>query len=166
MFFEPLQGWGLHRCPGQPGPTPDHSFRKENFPNIQSEPPLVQLEAIASRPITGYLGEETNTYLTTPSCQVAVESDQVSPQPLEHPVPTPCHGQGPLPPAQGAPSSIQPGFEPCQGRGSHSSSGQPGSGFHHPNASPPWSPCLSKRWSVLAAGQAWLQTFGDVSAPQ
>ena len=25
-----------------------------------SEPPLIQLEAIASRPIAGYLGEETN----------------------------------------------------------------------------------------------------------
>jgi len=24
--FEPLQGWGLPHCPGQPGPTPDHSF--------------------------------------------------------------------------------------------------------------------------------------------
>ena len=26
MGFEPLQGWGLHHCPGQPGPRPDHSF--------------------------------------------------------------------------------------------------------------------------------------------
>ena len=31
--FEPLQGWGLHHCPGQPGPTPDHSLSKEIFPN-------------------------------------------------------------------------------------------------------------------------------------
>jgi len=55
--FEPLQGWGLPSCPGQPGPRPDHSFRKEIFPDLQSEPPLMQLEAIASRPVTGYLGE-------------------------------------------------------------------------------------------------------------
>jgi len=60
---------------------PDHSFRKEIFPNIQSEPPLTQLEAIASCPITGYLGEETNPHLTTPSCQVAVQSEKVSPHP-------------------------------------------------------------------------------------
>jgi len=42
---------------------------------------MMQLEAIASCPIAGYLGEETNTCLTTTSLQVAVESDKVSPQP-------------------------------------------------------------------------------------
>jgi len=41
----------------------------------------MQLEAIASRPITSYLGEETNTHLTTPSFQVTVESCKVSAQP-------------------------------------------------------------------------------------
>ena len=46
----------------------------------------------------------------------------------------PCHQQGHLPPDQGAQSSIQPGLEPCQGGGSHSFSGQPGPGFHHPRA--------------------------------
>jgi len=30
---------------------PDHSFRREIFPNIQSKPPLTQLEAIASCPV-------------------------------------------------------------------------------------------------------------------
>jgi len=39
---------------------PDHSFSEEIFPNIQSKPPLMQLEAIASRPIAGYFGEETS----------------------------------------------------------------------------------------------------------
>jgi len=80
-FFEPLQGWGLHHCPGQPGPMPDRSCSEDIFPDIQPKPPLTQLEAIASRPITGYLGEETNPPLTTTSCQGAVESDKVSPQP-------------------------------------------------------------------------------------
>jgi len=51
MFFERLQGWGLHHLPGQPIPMSDHSFSKEIFPNIQSKPSLTQLEAIASRPI-------------------------------------------------------------------------------------------------------------------
>jgi len=60
---------------------PDHSFSKEIFPNVQSKPPLTQLEAIASCLITGYLGEETNTCLTTASFQVVVESDKVSAQP-------------------------------------------------------------------------------------
>ena len=60
---------------------PDHSFCEEIFPNIQSKPPLTHLEAIASRPVAGYLGAEISTCLTTPSCQGAVESDEVSPQP-------------------------------------------------------------------------------------
>ena len=33
-FFEHLQGWWLHHCPGQPVPMPDHSLSKEIFPNI------------------------------------------------------------------------------------------------------------------------------------
>ena len=45
----------------------------------------------------------------------------------------PCHQQGHLPPDQVAQSSVQPGLEPCQGGGSHSCSGQPGPGFHHPH---------------------------------
>jgi len=53
----------------------------EIFPDIHSKPPLTQLEGIASLPITSYLGEETNTCLTTNSFQVIVESNKVSPQP-------------------------------------------------------------------------------------
>jgi len=41
----------------------------------------MQFEAIASCPITSYLGEETNTCLTTTSFQVVLESNKVSPQP-------------------------------------------------------------------------------------
>ena len=50
----------------------------------------------------------------------------------DHPVPTPCHRQGHLPPAQAAPSPVQPGLEPCQGWGTHSCSGQPGPAPRHP----------------------------------
>ena len=32
-----------------------NSFSKEFFPNIQSKPPLTQLEAISSHPIASYL---------------------------------------------------------------------------------------------------------------
>jgi len=60
---------------------PDHSFRKEIFPNIQSKPPLTQLEAIASHLTTCYLEEDTDPHLTTTSFQVAVKSEKVSPQP-------------------------------------------------------------------------------------
>jgi len=61
---------------------PDHSFSNEIFPNIKSKPPLMQLEPIASHPITSYWGEETNTCLTTTSCQVVVESNKAPPQPF------------------------------------------------------------------------------------
>jgi len=44
----------------------------------------MQLDSIASCPITSYLGEETNTCLTTTSFQVAVESNRVPPQPPLH----------------------------------------------------------------------------------
>ncbi|KAK4827693.1 LOW QUALITY PROTEIN: hypothetical protein QYF61_020827 [Mycteria americana] len=64
-----------------PVPMLDHPFSKEIFPNIQPKPLLMQLEAISSRPITCYLGKETNTHLTTTSFQVVVESDKVSPEP-------------------------------------------------------------------------------------
>jgi len=60
---------------------PGHSFREEIFPNILSKPSLTQLEAISSRPIAGYLGEETNPRLTTASFQAVVEGNKASPQP-------------------------------------------------------------------------------------
>ncbi|KAK4828313.1 hypothetical protein QYF61_025325 [Mycteria americana] len=64
-----------------PVPMLDNPFSKDIFPNIQSKHPLAQLEADYSRPITCYLGEETDPHLTTTSFQVVVESNKVSPQP-------------------------------------------------------------------------------------
>ena len=80
--FEHLRGWGFHHLPGQPVAMSDHSFSIEIFPNIQSEPPLMQLEAFASYPIASWLVEETNTCLTTTSFQAVVEHNKVPPQPL------------------------------------------------------------------------------------
>jgi len=67
VFFEPLQGWGPHHCPGQPGPRLHNSFSEEIFPDIQSEPPLTQPEAVASRPVAGYLGEVAQSQLRAAS---------------------------------------------------------------------------------------------------
>ncbi|KAK4824611.1 hypothetical protein QYF61_016880, partial [Mycteria americana] len=64
-----------------PVPGLDNTFSKEIFPNTQSKPPLAQLEAISSHPITCYLGEETDPHLSTTSFQVVGESNKVSPQP-------------------------------------------------------------------------------------
>jgi len=59
----------------------DNPFGEEIFPNIQSNPPPKQAEAISSYPITCYMGKETNTHLATTSFQAVVESDKVSPWP-------------------------------------------------------------------------------------
>ncbi|KAK4816344.1 hypothetical protein QYF61_015658 [Mycteria americana] len=65
----------------QPVPMLDDTFSEEIVPHIQSKPPLAKLEAISSRPMTCYSGEETDTHLTTTSFQVVIQSDKVSPQP-------------------------------------------------------------------------------------
>ncbi|KAK4814173.1 hypothetical protein QYF61_010005 [Mycteria americana] len=75
------QGWRLNHFPGQPVPMLGNPFSEVKFPNIQSKPPLVQLEAISSCPIVCYLGEETDPHLSTTSFQVVLESEKVSPQP-------------------------------------------------------------------------------------
>ncbi|KAK4809926.1 LOW QUALITY PROTEIN: hypothetical protein QYF61_023413 [Mycteria americana] len=76
--FKYLQGWRLHHCPGQPVPVLENPFGEEIFPNIQSKPPLEQLEAISSRPITCDLGEETDPTSLQPPFR---PFDEVSPQP-------------------------------------------------------------------------------------
>jgi len=45
----------------------DNTFGEEIFSNIESKPPLVQLEAVPSFPITCYLGGEKR--LTSPLLQ-------------------------------------------------------------------------------------------------
>ncbi|KAK4817898.1 hypothetical protein QYF61_002282 [Mycteria americana] len=72
--FKYLQGWRLNHFPGQPGPMLDNPFREVKFPNIQSKPPLAQLEAISSCPITCYLGKETDPHLSTTSFQLRCPS--------------------------------------------------------------------------------------------
>ncbi|KAK4828708.1 hypothetical protein QYF61_000546 [Mycteria americana] len=77
--FKYLQGWRLNHFPGQPFPMLDNPFSEVKFPNIQSKPPLAQLEAISSCPITCYLGEETDPHLSTTSFQA---KQPQFPQPL------------------------------------------------------------------------------------
>ncbi|KAK4820046.1 hypothetical protein QYF61_017892 [Mycteria americana] len=59
------KGWRLNHFPGQPVPMLDNPLSEVKFPNIQSKPPLAQLEAISSCPIACYLGEETDPHLLT-----------------------------------------------------------------------------------------------------
>ncbi|KAK4831704.1 hypothetical protein QYF61_018756, partial [Mycteria americana] len=81
-----IGAWARPRAPacsqqagGQPVPMLDNPFSEEKIPNIQSKPPLAQLEAISSCPITCYLGEETDPLLSTTSFQA--KQPQL-PQPL------------------------------------------------------------------------------------
>jgi len=60
-----------------PPPTPDH-FLREVFPNIQPEPPLVQLETVPSSSIASYVGEEIDPYITTTSLLGVVVSDKIT----------------------------------------------------------------------------------------
>ncbi|KAK4831412.1 hypothetical protein QYF61_017543 [Mycteria americana] len=77
---EPVQvGWRLNHFPGQSVPMLDNPLGEVKFPHIQSKPPLAQLEAISSCPITCYLGEETDPHLSTTSFQA--KQSQL-PQPL------------------------------------------------------------------------------------
>ncbi|KAK4819817.1 hypothetical protein QYF61_011836 [Mycteria americana] len=71
---ETFKGWRLNHFPGQPVPMLDNPFSEEKFPNLQSKPPLAQLEAISSRPITCYWGEETDPHLSTTSFQVSTRT--------------------------------------------------------------------------------------------
>lgn len=52
----------------------------------------------------------------------------------DHLFPTPCHGQGHLPPDQFAQSPIQPGFEYLQGWGIHNLFKQPVPVPHNPHS--------------------------------
>jgi len=59
---------------------PDHCFSKEIFPNIQPKSSLTQLEAIASRPVASYLGEESwmllgNIIAVSLACEVTFVFD-------------------------------------------------------------------------------------------
>lgn len=44
-------------------------FVKEIFPNVQSKPSLVQLQATSSHPVSCYLGEDIDPHLATASFQ-------------------------------------------------------------------------------------------------
>ncbi len=71
MFLEHPQAW-----------IPHYSFKEEIFPNIQPEPPLVQLKASISHAVTSYLREVADPHLATSSFQRVVESGNVFPEAL------------------------------------------------------------------------------------
>lgn len=59
-LLEHLQWWWLHNLLGQPIPRP---FHEEILPDVQPDPPLVQLEAISSHFFVPFLGEPTPTWV-------------------------------------------------------------------------------------------------------
>ncbi|KAJ7404034.1 hypothetical protein BTVI_74001 [Pitangus sulphuratus] len=59
---------------------PDNPFSEKIPPDVQTEPSLVQLEAVSSCPVT-CLGEEANPHLAITSFQVVIQGDEVPPVP-------------------------------------------------------------------------------------
>jgi len=51
--FEYLQGWRLHTLPGQPVPELGDPHSEKVFPDVQTEPAVLQFVSIASGPVTG-----------------------------------------------------------------------------------------------------------------
>lgn len=58
-----------------------HPFSGKILSDVQFEPPLAQLVAISSGPLTGCLGEEVDLHLSATSFQIILESGKVTPQP-------------------------------------------------------------------------------------
>lgn len=56
-------------------------FLWRNFSNIQSKCPLKQSELVSSISVICFLGEETKPCLSSPSIQVAVETNKIHPEP-------------------------------------------------------------------------------------
>ena len=50
--FEYIQGWRLHNLSGQPVPVLCHPQSEAVFPDVQREPPVLQLLPITSGPVT------------------------------------------------------------------------------------------------------------------
>jgi len=51
----------------------DNPFNEKMFLDIPSKPSLAQLKAVSSRPITCYLGKETDTHLA--ACLTEVDTE-------------------------------------------------------------------------------------------
>lgn len=58
----------------------DNPLSEEILPDVQPEHLQLQLEATASHPVSGYLGEEVDPHVATISFQGVVERNKVSPE--------------------------------------------------------------------------------------
>lgn len=59
----------------------NHCFCEEIPPNVQTNPSLMELDAVSSHPVASSLGEETDPRLPTTSFRRPVESGEVRPEP-------------------------------------------------------------------------------------
>ncbi|NWH74934.1 KHDC4 protein, partial [Piaya cayana] len=67
LALKPLQGRGLKPLPGQPLTLPSDPFHKKFLPTVHAAPPLVELEAIPSRPLSG-------VFFSPSACQAPLSS--------------------------------------------------------------------------------------------
>ncbi|PKU47040.1 hypothetical protein llap_2646 [Limosa lapponica baueri] len=61
MTFEYFQGWIVHNIHGQPVPVLGHHHNEKVFPDVQREPPELQVEPSASGPVP-YFSAHQYTY--------------------------------------------------------------------------------------------------------
>lgn len=64
------------RSLGKPVPVFDQPHRREMFPNVQCDPPLLQLCTIPMHPVISFHGKETGTSLSTSPSQEVVKSNE------------------------------------------------------------------------------------------
>lgn len=64
MTFEYLQGWRLPSAPGQPVPALHPPHRKEEFPDVQRDPPVFPCVPVASGSATGHHWREPGSVFT------------------------------------------------------------------------------------------------------
>ena len=81
MAFEYLQGWRLHNLPGQAVAVLGHPHRRTVFSDVHREPPVFQFVPIAFGPVTGHQWKEPGSVLFSPSLQVFIYIDDISPEP-------------------------------------------------------------------------------------
>ncbi|KAK4830703.1 hypothetical protein QYF61_012872 [Mycteria americana] len=81
MAFDCLQGGRFHNVSGHSVPVVSHPHSKKVFPDVHRQPPVFQFVPIASCPVTGHHQIQPGSVFSTPSLQVFIYIDKMSPQP-------------------------------------------------------------------------------------
>ncbi|KAJ7404307.1 hypothetical protein WISP_146122 [Willisornis vidua] len=78
--YRSVRGWCCGHFPGKPIPMPSHLLGEKPFPDIQPKPPLTQLHAIPSSPISGHESEEFGACPSASPREDVEDHNKVSPR--------------------------------------------------------------------------------------